>query len=37
VQASCDTAISEFVAYARDVEAEISGINTNTNDFYGAY
>lgn len=32
-----DTSISEFVAYARDVEAEISGINTNTNDFYGAY
>jgi hypothetical protein len=32
-----DFAISEFVAYARDVEAEISGINTNTNTFYGAY
>lgn len=32
-----DNSISEFVAYARDVEAEISGINTNTNDFYGAY
>jgi hypothetical protein len=29
--------IQEFVAYARDVEAEISGINTNTNTFYGAY
>jgi hypothetical protein len=32
-----DSLISEFVAYARDVEAEISGINTNTNTFYGAY
>jgi hypothetical protein len=37
ISITADFSISEFVAYARDVEAEISGINTNTNEFYGAY